>query len=129
MKSPEFKLSSESSLKEGNKEMRDNGEPDYTKITASDLRRVLRGEESKAENELAVFTKYRPSDPDVFAFWNKRFHTDTELSRIKYSDEAQAHFQALLNPEEDQWDSDLKSPTGMPMHRSDPDATYRGPYR
>ncbi len=126
MKSAEFKPSLPLSEEERDMEL----EPDYTKITASDLRRVLRGEENKVEDGLAVFTRYGRDSrkPPEFAFWGFRLPTDTELNRIRYSEDAQAHFQQLLNTV-DEWDVKPTTPTGMPLHRPDPKDVYRGPHQ
>ncbi len=107
-------------------------EPDYRQITAADLRRALKSSEGYKEAIEGDLTVYPYGQGElgssVFAFWGKITPGDTRLHRIVFSAEAQAHFQQLLNPPEDRWDKDLKTPTGLPMHRSDPDATYRGPY-
>lgn len=105
--------------------------PDYRQITASDLRRVLKSTiddtKNPVENALTVYPHKGGFDHEVFAFWGKRFPNDQKLHRIAFSAETQAHFQELLHPEEDRWDKELKTPTGLPMQRSDPDAVYRGP--
>jgi hypothetical protein len=107
-------------------------EPDYKRITARDLRAALRKNDDYTqaqEKELTVFPDTGDkAHQQVFAFWGKRVPTDIRLHRIAFSAEAQAHFQQLLNPEEDRWDSDLKTPTGLPMRRSDP-PSYQGPFK